>query len=252
MLRSFSGGHNLLCLLYCGLKIKCWKTGSRHPPLQAINVCKDEANIWLDERGFKNTWRRPVPSRFRIKGIISEVFIARLTILVPSRSNTASKLPSQIYTRLPHERRLHQRQPSTHHPSGSMAFYKPWPRLPANFPRIRFVNQKPIHNMQELICFIYLGYIFPAAHLEDLECICTCWFQPLYASVHTSICEAIKQALTTHVNCVPHNKLNAYLQKKKKRSTWLLSVLPCVSGVLITAVRDTYASSVFLSQCDLD
>lgn len=100
-----------------------------------------------------------------------------------------------------------------------MAFYKPWPRLPANFPRIRFVNQKPIHNMQELICFIYLGYIFPAAHLEDLECICTCWFQPLYASVHTSICEAIKQALTTHVNCVPHNKLYAYLQKKKKKNT---------------------------------
>lgn len=97
--------------------------------------------------------------------------------------------------------------------------------------------------MQELICFIYLGYIFPAAHLEDLECICTCWFQPLYASVHTSICEAIKQALTTHVNCVPHNKLYAYLQKKK--NAWLLSVLPCVSGILITAGRDAFASSVF-------
>lgn len=67
--------------------------------------------------------------------------------------------------------------------------------------------------MQGLICYIFLGYIFCGTHLEDLERICACCFQPLYASVHTSICEAIKQALTTHVNCVPHNKLYAYLQK---------------------------------------
>lgn len=26
--------------------------------------------------------------------------------------------------------------------------------------QIRFVNQKPIYNMQELICFIFLSYIF--------------------------------------------------------------------------------------------
>lgn len=81
---------------------------------------------------------------------------------------------------------------------------------------IRFVNQKPIYNMQELICFIFLGCIFFIP--KDLEHICACWFQPLYASVHTSICEAIKQALTTHVNCVPHNKLYAYLQKKRKKN----------------------------------
>lgn len=67
--------------------------------------------------------------------------------------------------------------------------------------------------MQELICFIFLGYIFRGTHLEDLECICACCSPPLYASIHTSICEPIKQALTTHVNCVPHNKLYAYLQK---------------------------------------
>ena len=67
--------------------------------------------------------------------------------------------------------------------------------------------------MQELICFIFLGYIFRGRHLEDLERICACCYPPLYASIHTSICELIKQALTTHVNCVPYNKLYAYLQK---------------------------------------
>lgn len=67
--------------------------------------------------------------------------------------------------------------------------------------------------MQELICFIFLGYIVGETHLEDLECICACCSPPLYASVHTSICESIKKALTTHVNCVPANKLYAYLQK---------------------------------------
>lgn len=67
--------------------------------------------------------------------------------------------------------------------------------------------------MEELICFIFLGYIFHETHLEDLERICACCYPALYASIHTSICELIKQALTTHVNCVPYNKLYAYLQK---------------------------------------
>lgn len=85
----------------------------------------------------------------------------------------------------------------------------------AAFPRIRFVNQKLMYIMQaKLICFIFLGYIFRGVHSEDLECICACCSPPLYAPIHTPICEPIKQALTTHVNCVPHNKLYAYLQKK--------------------------------------
>lgn len=67
----------------------------------------------------------------------------------------------------------------------------------------------------KLICFIFLGYIFRGVHSEDLECICACCSPPLYAPIHTPICGPIKQALTTHVNCVPHNKLYAYLQKKK-------------------------------------
>lgn len=67
--------------------------------------------------------------------------------------------------------------------------------------------------MEEFICVIFLGYIFRGILLEDLQCICACCCPPLYASIHTSICEPIKQALTTHVNCALHNKLYAYLQK---------------------------------------
>ena len=102
-----------------------------------------------------------------------------------------------------------------HQPLGSVGAvrFTLHPRPPGKFPQIRFVNQKPIYNMHELICFIFFGKKICGTHLEDLEGICACCSQPLYASVHTSICEPIKQALTTHVNCVPHNKLYAYLQK---------------------------------------
>lgn len=34
------------------------------------------------------------------------------------------------------------------------------PLISEEMSQIRFVNQKPIYNMQELICFIFLSYIF--------------------------------------------------------------------------------------------
>lgn len=83
----------------------------------------------------------------------------------------------------------------------------------ANLPDQICKYKSNTYNMHKLICFIFLGYIFCGTHLEDLECICACCSPLLYASIHTSIWEPIKQALTTHVNCVPHNKLYAHLQK---------------------------------------
>src|SRR4029434_8596568 len=125
-------------------------------------------------------------------------------IVKPFLSLTHTHTPTHTHTHThTHTLRHTHTHTQTHFP----------PSPPWQIPPIRFVNQKPIYNMQELICFIFLGYIFRGVHLEDLERICAGFFQPLYASVHTSICEAIKQALTTHVNCVSHNKLYAYLQK---------------------------------------